>query len=131
MNLRGIRGATTIEADRPEMILAATHELLRAILTANPGLQPGDIASAFFTMTEDLRSAYPALAARQMGWDLVPMVCGREIPVPGSLPRCIRILVLWNSELAQADVCHVYLHEAASLRPDLAGKNPIEEGDQA
>lgn len=119
MPTRGIRGAITVDADQPELILAATRELLEAILAANPGMYPGDIASAFFTVTEDLRSTFPAQAARQMGWSQVPMMCAREIPVPGSLPRVIRVLVHWNTERAQDEIIHVYLREAVKLRPDL------------
>jgi len=119
MTLRGIRGAITVYDDDPGQILAATRELLDALLRANPGLRTDEIASAIFTTTGDLVSTYPALAARQMGWDLVPMMCGSEIPVPGGLPRCIRVLIHWNSEREQADVHHVYLREAVKLRPDL------------
>ena len=119
MTTRGIRGAITVTIDQPDLILAATQELLGAILRANDGLQAEDIASAFFTTTDDLVSVAPALAARQMGWEHVPMMCAREIPVPGSLPRCIRVLVQWNTERAQTAIKHVYLREAISLRPDL------------
>jgi chorismate mutase len=119
MTTRGIRGAITVSADQPALILAATQELLGAILRANAGLQAEDIASALFTTTDDLVSVHPALAARQMGWEHVPMMCAREIPVPGSLPRCIRVLVQWNTERAQTAIKHVYLREAISLRPDL------------
>ncbi len=120
MALRGIRGAITVSGDQPEAILAATGELLAAILRANPSLRPGDLASALFTLTDDLTSAYPAQAARQMGWEEVPLMCAREIPVPGSLPRCIRVLLHWNTDLPQSEVRHVYLNEAVRLRPDLA-----------
>ena len=119
MTTRGIRGATTVTADQPELILAATQEMLDAILRGNPSLQTEDIASAFFTTTEDLVSAYPALAARQLGWEHVPMMCAREIPVPGSLAHCVRVLVEWNTDLRQNAIKHVYLREAVSLRPDL------------
>jgi chorismate mutase len=119
MTTRGIRGAITVTADQPELILAATQELLDAISRANPNLQIEDIASALFTTTDDLVSAYPAQAARQMGWKHVPMMCAREIPVPGSLARCVRVLVAWNTNLAQNAIKHVYLREAVSLRPDL------------
>jgi chorismate mutase len=120
MSMRGVRGATTIENDDPGDVLSATRELLDAILEANPGLQPADIASVIFTVTEDIASVHPALAARQMGWDLVPMLCAREIPVPDSLPRCIRVLLHWNTDTAQSAIHHVYLHAAVRLRPDLA-----------
>lgn len=119
MTTRGIRGAITVAADQPELILAATQELLGALLRDNPGLQTEDIASILFTTTDDLVSVHPALAARQIGWQNVPMMCAREIPVPGSLPLCIRVLIQWNTERAQIAIHHIYLHEAVSLRPDL------------
>lgn len=119
MPTRGIRGATTVATDQPDLILAATRELLEAILEANPGMTPEDIASAFFTVTDDLRSIFPAQAAREMGWSQVPMMCACEIPVPGSLPRVIRVMVHWNTERAQHEIVHVYLREAVKLRPDL------------
>ena len=120
MPIRGIRGATTVSSDNPELILQATHELLEAILYENGDMQLDDVASAFFTTTEDIASAYPALAARQMGWDQVPMMCAREIPVPGSLPMCIRVLIHWNTNKEQRKIQHVYLRDAVKLRPDLA-----------
>ena len=87
MPIRGIRGATTVTADEPERILQATRELLEEILAENEGMRPEDVASAIFTVTDDLASTFPAQAARQMGWGLVPMLCAREIPVPNSLPH--------------------------------------------
>ena len=119
MPIRGVRGATTVAADQPDLILQATRELLEEILTENEGMQPEDVASAIFTVTDDLASTFPAQAARQMGWDLVPMLCAREIPVPDSLPRVIRVLVHWNTELPQNQITHVYLRDAVKLRPDL------------
>jgi chorismate mutase len=119
MAIRGIRGATTVNADEPDLILQATRELLEAILAANEGMQPEDVASALFTVTDDLVSTFPAQAARQMGWGLVPMMCAREIPVPGSLRKVIRVLVHWNTELPQNAITHVYLRDAVNLRPDL------------
>ena len=119
MTTRGIRGATTIEVDTEENILTYTQELLLKIQTANPDLKPGDIGSAVFTVTGDITAAFPARAARMIGWDQVPLICAQEIPVEGSLPRCIRILIHWNTEKNQADIQHVYLHKAAQLRPDL------------
>jgi chorismate mutase len=119
MSIRGIRGATTVSADEPDLILQATRELLEAILDANFAMKPEDVASAIFTVTDDLDSTFPAQAARQMGWELVPMLCSREIPVPDSLPHVIRVLVHWNTDVLQSDVTHVYLREAVKLRPDL------------
>jgi chorismate mutase len=119
MNVRGVRGATTISNDHPEEILSATLEMLQSILTTNPTLHPSDVASAIFTVTEDITSAFPAKAARQMGWKNVPLMCMREIPVPGSLPGCIRVLIMWNTNLNQLEITHVYLREAKLLRLDL------------
>ncbi|MCB0118547.1 MAG: chorismate mutase [Anaerolineales bacterium] len=119
MAIRGIRGATTVAEDQPDLILQATRELLEAIVKANEDMTPEDIGSAIFTVTEDLASTFPAQAARQMGWSMVPMMCAREIPVPGSLPKVIRVLVNWNTETPQGDVKHVYLRDAVKLRPDL------------
>jgi len=119
MPIRGIRGATTVPADDPELILQATRELLEGILEENENMRPEDVASALFTVTDDLASTFPAQAARQMGWGLVPMLCAREIPVPSSLPRVIRVLVHWNTEVLQNEITHVYLRDAVKLRPDL------------
>ncbi len=119
MPIRGIRGATTVAENEASLILQATRELLETMLKENEGMIPSDIASALFTVTEDLDANFPAQAARQMGWGLVPMLCAREIPVPNSLPRVIRVLVHWNTETPQSGVKHVYLHEAVKLRPDL------------
>jgi chorismate mutase len=120
MNLRGIRGATTVDQDDPETILNATEELLVKILQTNPTLQVGDIASVIFTLAADLKSVFPAQAARRIGWQEVPLMCAQEIPVPGSLPRCIRVLLHWNVDLPQSAIHHVFLHNAHSLRPDLS-----------
>ncbi len=129
MTVRGIRGATTIcERVAPEQsaeaVLAATRELMLAILEANPTLRPEDIASILFTTTDDLHSVYPARAVREMGetWEEVPLMCAQEIPVTGSLARCIRILIHWNTELPQKAIRHVYLNDAVQLRPDLAAR---------
>ena len=119
MPIRGIRGATTVTADQPDLILQATRELLEEILAENKGMQPEDVASAIYTVTDDLASTFPAQAARQMGWDMVPMLCAREIPVPDSLRRVIRVLVHWNTEVPQSEIKHVYLRDAVKLRPDL------------
>ncbi len=119
MTIRGIRGAITVSADDPDLILQATRELLEAILEENIGMQPEDVASAIFTLTDDLTSAFPAQGARQMGWGLVPMMCAREIPVPDSLLHVIRVLVHWNTEIPQSEIKHVYLRDAVRLRPDL------------
>jgi chorismate mutase len=119
MAIRGIRGATTVSADEPDLILEATRELLEAILAANKSMKPEDVGSAIFTVTEDLTATFPAQAARQMGWSMVPMMCAREIPVPDSLPKAIRVLVHWNTETPQSEIKHVYLRDTVKLRPDL------------
>ena len=119
MPIRGIRGATTVSADEPHLILQATRELLEEILEENKGMQSEDVASAIFTVTDDLASTFPAQAAREMGWSQVPMLCAREIPVPNSLAHVIRVLVHWNTEIPQSEITHVYLREAVKLRPDI------------
>ncbi len=117
--VRGIRGAITVKQDVPESIHAATRELLEALLKANHVKSHDELAAILFTMTEDLASAFPAEAARQLGMNLVPLISAREVPVPGSLPQTIRILALWNTNAPQSQVRHVYLRGAVSLRPDL------------
>ena len=119
MPTRGIRGAITVASDDLDLILDATRELLEEILAENNTMLPEDIASAFFTVTDDLVSTFPAQAAREMGWGLVPMLCAREIPVTNSLPRVIRVLVHWNTDVPQNEITHVYLRDAVKLRPDL------------
>ena len=118
MPCRGIRGATTVETNSATDILEATRQLLTQIVEAN-GMEVADIASAFFTATPDLTDAFPAQAARDLGWRQVPLLDAQEIPVPGSLPRCVRVLVHWNTSKRQEEVRHIYLGEAARLRPDL------------
>jgi chorismate mutase len=127
MTMRGIRGATTVSADDVESVHAATRELILAILEANPTLRPTDIASVFFTVTDDIHSTYPATGARTLGgdWMEVPLMCAREIPVQGSLPGAVRVLIHWNTELSQHEIHHVYLHGAIALRPDIAQKAKI------
>jgi len=109
-----------VPTDQAEQVLDATRQLLTAILEANPTLEAADIASALLTTTDDLTSTYPAAAARELGWDLVPLLCAREMAVPKGLPRCVRVLIHWNTDLPQTEIRHVYLGEAASLRPDLS-----------
>lgn len=117
--LRGIRGATTVEADEPELILEATRELLRTMLDAN-GVDDFDaIAGIFFTSTPDLVSAFPAEAARELGMNMVPLICNQEIPVPNRLPRAVRVMLQVNTGKRQHEMQHIYLREAVSLRPDL------------
>ncbi|NLW90638.1 MAG: chorismate mutase [Syntrophomonadaceae bacterium] len=118
MLVRGIRGATTIKTDTVEEVLQATRELLEQICNDND-LKTEDIASALFTVTADIRSAFPAAAARSMGWDKVPLLCFQEIEVHNALPRCIRVLVHVNTEKSQEEIRHVYMKDAQSLRTDL------------
>lgn len=117
--LRGIRGATTATEDTPEAILDATAELLQAMLEANDITDFEPIGSIFFTTTPDLTSAFPAEAARRIGMTTVPLMCNQEIPVPNKLPLAIRIMLQLNTQKAQADMKHIYLHGATVLRPDL------------
>lgn len=118
MPCRGIRGAITVEADSAPAILEATRQLLARLVEAN-SVDVADIASAIFTVTPDLRAAFPAQAARELGWQHVALLDAQEIPVLGSLPRCVRVLVHWNTATPQQEIRHIYLGEAASLRPDL------------
>jgi chorismate mutase len=119
---RGVRGATTVEANTVEGILDATKELLAAILKAND-LDVEYVASAFFTMTPDLNAEFPAIAAREMGWTDVALLCGHEMNKPGSLPMCLRVLLHVNTEKAAREIRHVYLRGARVLRPDI--ESPI------
>jgi chorismate mutase len=124
MMIRGVRGATTVDNDSREEILTATRQLLALMIRVN-GIEATDVASAFFSVTTDLTAEFPALAARQLGWLEVPMLCTHELPVPGSLPRCIRVLVHWNTEKSQSEIQHVYIREAVRLRPDLCKLPPV------
>lgn len=119
MATRGIRGATTVERDEPPLVLDATRELLEEILRLNEIDDFGEIVSAVFTTTSDLNSTFPAEAARKLGMDQVPLLCAGEIPVPGSMPHCIRILLHLNTSKPQSEIVHVYLREAKRLRPDV------------
>ena len=121
MAVRGIRGATSVATDEKTEILTATRELLVELLRAN-GLEVhfDEIASAVFTTTRDLTAAFPAEAARALGMSSVPLLCASEIPVPDSLPRCIRCLLHVNTDKTQAQMVHVYLRDAKKLRPDVS-----------
>lgn len=118
MKVRGIRGAVQVEANTPEAILDAARRLITEMVRAN-GVEPDDVAAVIFTCTSDLNATFPAEAARALGWDRVPLLCSREIEVPGSMPRVLRVLMLVNTTLTQDEVVHVYLGEAERLRPDL------------
>ena len=121
MAVRGIRGAIDVQHNQSGEILAAVTRLLREIVAAN-SFQPEEVAAVYFTATPDLDAVYPARAAREMGWVDVPLMCAQEMHVPGSLEKCIRVLLLWNTEVSPSQVRHVYLGKAAALRPDWVGR---------
>ena len=116
--VRGIRGATTARENTRESIIEATRELLQKIAEDNHCLVE-DIVSIFFSVTPDLDAYFPASAARDLGWTYVPLFCTTEINVPGAVPRCIRVMAHVNTTKNQRDIKHIYLKEAAQLRPDL------------
>ena len=117
-SIRAIRGATTVVADEPDVIAAGTRELLARIMSLN-NLRPENVVSVIFTVTADLRSDFPARAARDLGWVDVPLLCTVEIPVPNALARCIRVLLHVETGKPREAMKHVYLREARTLRPDL------------
>ncbi|GAB4111972.1 MAG: chorismate mutase [Candidatus Caldatribacteriota bacterium] len=121
MLVRGIRGAITVEANNKKSILSGTKELLLALQKEN-NFNPTDIVSIFFSVTPDLNAAFPAAAARELGWDRVPLFDLQEIPVPKSLTRCIRILIQINCQKSQEEIKHCYLKGAEILRKDLIKK---------
>jgi chorismate mutase len=119
MACRGIRGATTVESNSREAILAAARELLAEVISAN-GVQKDDVASVYFTTTPDLNAEFPAVTARvDFGWTNVALMCGHEMAVPGSLAMCLRVMLHVNTERTQDEINHVYLRGAAALRPDI------------
>ena len=117
VRMRGLRGATTADANTRESILAATRELLNLMIEANH-VRAEEVASALFTTTADLNADYPAQAARALGWHDVALLCAHEMNVPHGLPMCIRVLIHWNTPLTAREVQHVYIKGAAPLRPD-------------
>ena len=122
MPLRGIRGATTASANTRDAILEATRVLLDALIRAND-LRVNDIASVYFTLTPDLDAAFPAAAVRGLGWQDVAALDAQAPPVMNDVPRCIRVLIHWNTDAALKDIRHVYLQGAQTLRPDRANKS--------
>jgi chorismate mutase len=134
---RGIRGATTAIANTAEDILEATDELMRTVIALNE-LEPADVASVIFTTTPDLTATFPALAARDIGWTEVPLMCAHEMAVPGSLQKCVRVMIHVNTTKSAAEIRHVYLKGARELRPEWAysddevagilAKVPVEVG---
>ena len=125
MPCRGVRGATTAEDNSPEEILKATRQLLALMIRQN-GIQPDDVCSAVFSTTTDLDSEFPALAARQLGWLDVALMCVHELDVPGSMRHCIRVLLHWNTDKPPGEIVHVYVKEAAHLRPDRSKLPPVD-----
>ena len=125
MPCRGVRGATTADSNSRDDILTATRQLLALMIHINE-ISPDDVSSAIFSTTEDLDAEFPALAARQLGWLDVPLICTHEINVPGSLGLCVRILLHWNTDKRQDEVTHVYTREAIQLRPDLSELPPVD-----
>ena len=125
MACRGVRGATTVESNSRDEILAGARQLLALMIRRNE-LRKEEVASATFSSTHDLNREFPALAARQMGWLEVPLLCTNEIDVPNALQRCIRVLVHWNTEKLQDEIDHVYIRDAVRLRPDLSKLPPVD-----
>jgi prephenate dehydratase len=128
MPTRGVRGATTVDSNAPDEILRETRRLLALMIRLND-IRPDEVASVIFTTTRDLTAEYPALAARQLGWLDTALLCGHEMDVPGGLPRCVRVLALWNTDKAPEDIHHVYLRAARKLRPDKATLPPVDSDD--
>ncbi len=118
MAVRGIRGATSVDSNTREQIISRTIELLDALLEKNK-IPLEEVASAIFSVTDDIDAEFPAVGARKLGWIYTPLFCTREIPVQKSLNRCIRVLLHVNTEKRQEEMVHLYLHEAEKLRPDL------------
>ena len=119
--LRGVRGATTVDENSREQILNRTAELLTALVADND-IQLEDIGAVIFASTPDLPAAFPAAAARGLGWDCVPLFGTQEIDNPDGVPQCIRVLLLWNTDKPQPAIRHLYLHESAKLRPDISAR---------
>jgi chorismate mutase len=111
----GIRGATTVDSNTKDDILNSAKELLQKMIDAN-GLQPENVACAIFTTTQDLNAEFPAAAARQLGWAHPALLCAQEMNVPGSLQRCLRILILYNTEKSAEEIVHVYIKGATTLK---------------
>lgn len=122
MATRGVRGAITVKKNEKDAIVFATEMLLEKIISVNK-IKVEDIAAAIFSVTPDLTKEFPAIAAREMGWLYTPLMCTNEIDIEGSLKKCIRVLLIVNSEKSQDKMKHIYLDEAQKLRPDLSASN--------
>lgn len=118
---RGVRGAIQVEANDRGAILAAAERLMQAVIEGNR-LQSERVAAVFFTVTADLNAVFPAEIRSRIGWSAVPFLCAQEIPVPGSMSRILRVLVLFETEMRQDEISHQYLGAAQALRPDLTDK---------
>ncbi len=125
MQCRGVRGATTAEDNTSGAILRATRELLALLIRVN-GIEPDDVASVWFTTTPDLNAEFPALAARQLNWMNVALMCGHEMNVPGAPARCVRVLIHWNTRKNADEIEHVYIRGAEKLRPDKKSLPPVD-----
>lgn len=120
--MRGFRGATTVKENTEIEILKETEILVKEMIEKND-IKPDQISHVFFSVTEDLNATFPAKISRSIpGWTYVPVMCMTEIPVPNSLPKCVRVMLVAATELSQKDVEHIYLNEAIKLRPDLVEK---------
>ena len=125
MVCRGVRGATTADGNSRDEILTATRQLLALMIRIN-GIEPEQVASAIFSLTRDLDAEFPALAARQLGWLEVPLLCTYEVDVPGSLRKCVRVLIHWNTDKPQDQIRHIYVKDAERLRPDISKLPPVD-----
>ena len=124
MKCLGVRGATTVNENTGEAIWRATRELLQAVIKAN-GINEEDVASVIFTTTPDLTAAYPAKAARDLGWHRTALMGCQEMDVPNGIPMCIRILIHWNTVKTLDEIQHIYMYGATVLRPDLYPDNKL------
>jgi chorismate mutase len=124
MKFRGVRGAITADSNTPEAVLSATRQLLEAMIKANE-IEEDDVASVIFTATPDLNAAYPAKAARDLGWRRTALLGCQEMDVPNGIPYCVRILIHWNTPKSLDEIVHVYMRDALILRPDLYPDNKI------
>ena len=128
MKVRGIRGAITVTEDTEEKIITAATELLNEIIAEND-LKKENVASVTFSLTPDLNSAFPAVAARELGWENVALFCCQELAINDALEKCIRILIHYNTDKAAAELNHIYLKNAKQLRPDLAEEGVEKNGE--
>lgn len=122
--MRGVRGATTVDANTAEAILAATQKLLEVLVETND-IREDDVASVIFTTTPDLNAVFPAKAGRDMGWHRTALMGAQEVDVPNGIPMCIRVLIHWNTERTLDEIQHVYMRGAMALRPDLYPDNRL------